>query len=167
MSEFTLREVTTEDTAGLAAVRLLFAEYAEWLAPFVTRTTIPMELETLPRPFAAPTGRLIVAVSPAGETVGCVGVQLHENRVCEIKRLYVTPSSRGKGLGRELLHSALDAACELGYAIALVSSIPAHMPEAAGMYERAGFVPTHRFEDHTHAEVEMLYLRMDLGDWCP
>jgi len=166
MPEFTLQDVTADDSAGLAEVSGLFAEYAEWLAPFVTHTTIAQELDLLPRPFAAPSGRLVLATTPDGRACGCVAVQQHDGAVCEIKRLYVRPEWRGQGLGRELLSAALDAACELGYSIALVSSIPAHMPEAAAMYERSGFVRTHRFEDHTHAEVEMVYLRLDLGDWC-
>lgn len=167
MSEFTLREVTAKDLAGLAAVRELFGEYAQWLAPFVIHTTIAEEIASLPQPFAAPHGRLVVAAAPGGEICGCVGVKHHADGECEVKRLYVRPEWRGRGLGRELLVGALDAACALGCSAALVSSIPAHMPEAARMYESVGFAPTRRFEDHTHAEAEMLYLRLDLGDWCP
>ena len=167
MSEFLLRQVTAEDKDGLAAVRDLITEYAEWLAPFVTHTTIAEELASLPAPFASPSGCLILATDANGRACGCVGIMQHEGTVCEIKRLFVRPECRGSGLGRELLASSLDAACALGYAIALVSSVPAHMEAAIHMYEQVGFTPTHRFEDHTHAEVEMLYLRFDLGDWCP
>ena len=167
MSEFTLREVTEQDATGLAAIRELFTEYAEWLAPFVEHTTIAEELASLPQPFTAPSGKLLVAVAPDGRVCGCVGLKQQDGAECEIKRLYVRAESRGLGLGRELLEAALDAACVMGYSIALVSSVPGHMPEAMGMYQRAGFTPTHRFESHTHAEVEMVYLRLDLGDWCP
>jgi ribosomal protein S18 acetylase RimI-like enzyme len=166
MSEFTLREVTGDDEAGLEAAAELFTEYAEWLAPFVTHSTIAEELESLPRPFVAPAGRLVIASAPDGRACGCIGVKRHQGEACELKRLYVRPECRGSGLGRELMSAALDAACEMGYSAALVSSIPAHMPEAVGMYESLGFTRTHRFEDHTHAEVEMVYLRLELGDWC-
>ena len=40
------------------------------------------------------------------------------------------------------------------------------MPEANAMYERLGFVATDCFEDHTHAEVDMRYLRYALSEWC-
>ena len=90
-----------------------------------------------------------------------------EERVsAEIKRLFVRDNCRGGGLGRALFSAALDAACDLGYAEVLLSTIPSHMPRANAMYDRIGFAPTQRFEDHAHAEVEMRYLRLDLGYWC-
>jgi hypothetical protein len=40
------------------------------------------------------------------------------------------------------------------------------MAKANEMYTRLGFTETECFEDHTHPEVEIRYLRYDLADWC-
>lgn len=162
-----IRVVHAHDAEDLAEVARLFAEYADWLSDFVTHSTLAQELASLPRPFAAPDGILLAGSrEPLGPICGCVGVKRHSDAECEVKRLFVRDTCRGTRLGDALFSAALDAACELGYAEALVSTIPSHMPVANAMYERFGFTPTHRFEDHTHAEVQIRYLRLDLRDWC-
>ena len=162
-----IRTVGASDVDDLAEIARLFTQYAEWLAAFVTHSTLAEELASLPKPFAAPSGVLLGASrEPVGPLCGCVGVKRHSDSACEIKRLFVREACRGARLGEALFSAALDEACDMGYAEALVSTIPSHMPAANAMYERFGFVPTHRFEDHTHAEVEIRYLRLDLGDWC-
>jgi GNAT superfamily N-acetyltransferase len=157
--------VTAEDTRGVSLVRDLFDEYAAWLAPFVDHHTIRGEIETLPAPFVAPRGILLLAADE-GVACGCVGLKPHTETSCEVKRLYVRESCRSAGLGRALLVGALSAACELGYNEALVSTIPAYMARAVSMYEGLGFVPTERFEDHTHAEIGISYLSLDLPAYC-
>jgi GNAT superfamily N-acetyltransferase len=160
-----IRLVTAEDTTGLAAVRELFAEYAEWLAPFVDHTTIAEELASLPAPFAAPDGGLWLYTD--GEAAcGCVGLKRHSAGECEVKRLYVRQPYRSLGLGRSLFLTALATACDLNYEVALVSTIPAYMGRAVTMYEDLGFVPTELFEDHTHAEIGISYLRLDMRRFC-
>ena len=158
--------VSGTDRDALAEVRRLFGEYAEWLAAFVVHTTIADEIASLPAPFVPPDGALLVAVDASGAICGCVGVKRHSDSAAEIKRLFVRDECRGTGLGRALFSAALDVACELGYTEALISTIPSHMPTANAMYKRIGFAPTRRFEDHTHADLDIRYLRLDLGDWC-
>jgi GNAT superfamily N-acetyltransferase len=166
MSDQRIFEVSPDDADGISAIRELFAEYAEWLAPLVRHTTIAEELASLPAPFVRPEGCLLVARSEDGAICGCVGVKRGSELACEIKRLYVRPGCRGQRLGEALFSAALEAACEMGYSAALVSTIPSRMPVAAAMYDRLGFVPTERFERHTHADVELAFLRLDLVEWC-
>jgi GNAT superfamily N-acetyltransferase len=158
--------VSGSDRGELAEVRRLFGEYAEWLASFVLHTTIDGEIASLPAPFVPPEGALLLGADAGGTICGCVGVKRHGDAAAEIKRLFVREECRGTGLGRALFSAAMDVACELGYSEVLISTIPSHMPIANAMYERIGFAPTHRFEDHTHADLDIRYLRLDLGDWC-
>src|SRR5689334_25263090 len=54
----------------------------------------------------APHGRWIVAwrgAAASAEPVACGGVRMLDARTCEIKRMYVDPSARGRGLARNLL----------------------------------------------------------------
>jgi putative acetyltransferase len=166
VSDPRISPLAPEDAESLAEVARLFAEYAEWLSGFVVHTTIHDELDTLPAPFAAPGGVLLVGRDDEGAICGCAGVKRLSDSAAEIKRLFVREECRGAGMGRALFSAALDAACELGYSEAFVSTIPSHMAAANAMYERIGFAPAHRFEDHTHAEVDIRYLRLDLSKWC-
>jgi GNAT superfamily N-acetyltransferase len=156
--------VADDDYERLELVRELFAEYHEWLGEVVCSARLAEEIAALPGPYAEPAGRLFLALDTSRRAVGCIGVRPHEAARCEIKRLYVRPVARGTGLGRELIEVAIGTARDLGYAEALVTTLPETMPVAAAMYERLGFVETDPFFDHSHVErqVPMSYLRLAL-----
>lgn len=151
-------EIRTAGDADIETVRRLFAEYREWLTHIVTSARLDAEIAALPGPYAPPAGRLLLAFDASGEPLGVIGVLPHEGEACEIKRLYVTPSARGRGVGAALTRSAIAAAHEIGYARAFISTIPAHMVGARAMYADMGFRETERFTEHSHDDVEMLYL---------
>ncbi len=165
MSEVLIAEVLADDVDGISQVRELFVEYAEWLTSFITASTIPSEIASLPEPYVRPSGRLFLARERGGAVCGCIGVRRHNDTECEVKRLFVRDCCRGSGAGRALLESALEAAVEIGYEAALISTVPAEMPVAVSMYEQVGFVDAEQFEDKTHASLGLRYLRLDLRAW--
>jgi GNAT superfamily N-acetyltransferase len=73
-----------------------------------------------------------------GEAVGCGGVRVLGPGVAEIKRMYVVPEARGKGVGRALLAGLEGAAAELG-CTALRLETGLRQPEAIGLYEASGY----------------------------
>ncbi len=74
--------------------------------------------------------------------VACGAVRLLEGDVGEVKRMYVEPAARGRGLSKRLLAALEDAARRLGYA-ALRLETGDRQPEAIRLYESAGY---HRIE---------------------
>ena len=73
-----------------------------------------------------------------GEPVCCGGVKRLDARTCEIKKMYVVPPLRGRGVARALLHALEDRARELGYAVARLDTGPKQR-RAQGLYEAEGY----------------------------
>ena len=69
---------------------------------------------TTPDEMAPPRGRFLVGYGD-GEPVAIGGVRPLEEDVAEIKRMYVVPSARSRGVGRALLAALEAAARDLGY----------------------------------------------------
>lgn len=159
---YAIDTVTTE--GDIADVRALFEEYYAWLGEVVCSRRLAEEIASLPGPYAAPTGRLLLARDADGLPVGVVGIRPHEAGGAEIKRLYVRPGARRAGLGKRLADEAVSAARELGYHRALITTLPDSMEHALRMYRRMGFTETSPFTDHSHVNehVRMIYLERRL-----
>lgn len=163
-STFTITTVDRRDAAAIAQVRALLQGYLEWLGPLVGTTTLGAEIDTLPDPYAAPGGALLLARDGSGAPAGCVGVREHTTSACEIKRLYVVPAYRGQGLGRALVRAGIDQARAMGYAEMYLTTLPGMMDHALAMYRSLGFTPTGAFRDFSAvpASVPMSYFRRPL-----
>jgi GNAT superfamily N-acetyltransferase len=92
-----------------------------------------------PSAFAAPDGQFVVALD-AGRALACGGLARYDEREGEIRRMYVDPDARGRGLGRAVLQALEDTARALGYeAIRLETGD--RQPEAVALYASCGFEP--------------------------
>jgi GNAT superfamily N-acetyltransferase len=61
-----------------------------------------------------PHGLFLVARDPATTLLGCIGLRVVQDGLGEVKRVFVSPSARGRGLGGLLLDEVERAARELG-----------------------------------------------------
>ena len=113
--------------------------------------------------FAPPAGRLLLVVE--GQTVlGCGGLRPLGPGVAEIKRMYVRPEARGRGLGRKLLDALLAAARQADYQEVRLDT-DGLMPAACQLYRAAGFQPCDPYpESEIPAELHdrWLFFRHDL-----
>jgi putative acetyltransferase len=81
-----------------------------------------------------------------GEPVGCGGIALFDN-FAEVKRMFVRPALRGRGIAQTLLRHLEAQARSAGLAcLRLETGI--HQPEAIRLYEKAGFRPCPAFGDY-------------------
>ena len=96
------------------------------------------ELATLPGDYAPPHGHLLLA-EYEGRLAGCVALHEWEPGICEMKRLYLRPSFRGKGLGRVLAEAIITEARNIGYQRMRLDTIEPIMKDAVEMYRKLGF----------------------------
>ena len=82
----------------------------------------------------------LVARDTEGRALGCGALRPHADGVAEIKRMYVRPAARGKGVSRVLLAALEDAARERGFHTIRLET-GTMQPEAMALYAGAGYVP--------------------------
>lgn len=130
--------VEAESSQQIAAVRALFLEYANSLNFSLCFQSFEKELAELPGEYAPPEGRLLLAGHDS-QPAGCVALHKLKNEICEMKRLYVRPEFRGKGLGRVLAERLVADAREIGYKRLRLDTVEPVMRDAVALYRKLGF----------------------------
>jgi DNA-binding MarR family transcriptional regulator/GNAT superfamily N-acetyltransferase len=97
-----------------------------------------------------PAGCVLIAYLSA-EPVGCGAVKHHPGALSELKRLWVSPSARGLGLGRRLLAELETLAADRGARVARLDTHSA-LVEAISLYRSAGYREIPAFNDEPFAD---------------
>jgi ribosomal protein S18 acetylase RimI-like enzyme len=132
-----LRIARAESPADIAAVRALFLEYARSLGFSLCFQGFDRELAALPGAYAPPRGRLLLATL-GNEVAGCVGLQPLDGERCEMRRLYLRPDFRRRGVGRRLAETAVAEARAIGYRRIALETLES-MHAARSLYASLGF----------------------------
>jgi len=82
-------------------------------------------------------GRFVLAWED-GAAVGCGAIRLIDDEQAELKRMYVVPERRGRGISRTVLESLEAVARELG-ARSIVLETGIHQPVAISLYESSAY----------------------------
>jgi putative acetyltransferase len=136
VKDFLFRQAETP--AQIAQARELFLEYAQSLGFSLCFQNFDKELAELPGDYAPPGGRLLLAEFE-GQVAGCVALHALQSEICEIKRLYLRPQFRGKGLGRALGERIIAEARQLGYKRMRLDTVEPFMNDAVALYRKLGF----------------------------
>jgi len=137
----TIIEAQTSGQIGI--IRELFREYAASLGFDLCFQDFERELAELPGEYAPPRGRLLLAMYDE-KVAGCVGLRKFAEGVCEMKRLFVRPEFRGRGIGRALAVKTIEEARKIGYQSMKLDTI-ATMVEAIELYKKLGFTETEAY----------------------
>ena len=103
--------------------------------------------------FDGPGGQMLLATI-AGEPVGCVGLRRLTSTTAELKRMYVRPERRGRGIARALLAACEQAASDLGYR-QLWLETGTLQPEAVALYLSAGYEPVPAFGQYANEQLSI------------
>ena len=128
---------------NLDAVRVLFRDYVHELGVDLNFQDFDRELSTLPGKYARPKGRLYLAYDQ-GEAIACIALRLFEDNVGEVKRLYVKPSHRRRGISKILAEYIIEEARMINYQRLVLDTLNTMTP-AMNLYRSLGFVETEAY----------------------
>ena len=133
-----IRPVKTEDNLLLAKmIREVFTEHD---APRIGTVYSDPTTDNLYELFKADKSILWVAETDK-EILGCCGIYPTEgldDDTAELVKFYLPASSRGKGIGKELMERSILSAREFGYKKLYIESLP-QFSKAVSMYVKQGF----------------------------
>jgi putative acetyltransferase len=148
-----------ESPEQIEKARELFLEYAKSLGFSLCFQNFEQELAGLPGEYAPPDGRLLIA-EYRGQPAGCVALHRLGPDMCEMKRLYLRPLFRGRGLGRLQAEAIMAEARTIGYSKMRLDTVEPVMPNAVAMYRRLGFREIEPYRPNPIAGA--LYMELDL-----
>ena len=134
--EMHIRQANNRDREAITA--LVFSVLREYgLEP--DPDGIDSDLEDIERSYFARGGKLFVLEQERGGIAGTYGLHPINEETCELRKMYLRATARGRGLGKRMLEDAISRAREMGYReITLETASP--LIEAIGLYKRFGFV---------------------------
>jgi len=138
MSEFSIRPITANDDAAMAAViRTVMPEFGAVGDGFAINDP---EVDWLSRAYAEPRCAYFV-IERDGRVLGGAGVAPltgGDPDVCELRKMYFLPEARGAGAGAAMMTRCLDAARQIGFKRCYLETLSG-MDAAMRLYERSGF----------------------------
>jgi len=155
----TIIAVSASSPDQIAQVRELFLEYAASLGFSLCFQNFDAELAGLPGDYAPPEGRLLLAEWD-GQLAGCGALHKLEASVCEMKRLYLRPQFRGRGIGRTVAERLIAEARAIGYRRMRLDTVGPVMKDAVAMYRKLGFKEIAPYRENPMAGT--LYMELEL-----
>lgn len=135
--------------------RVLRAYFGDLVSRYHGRPATGSEVEAAmrddPSDGLSPPGGLFLVARQSGATVGCAGLLLLPGVTGEVKRVFVAPAARGRGVGTQLMRAVEDAA--RGRQVArLRLDTRSNLTEARRMYAKEGYQEVAPFNDDPLAE---------------
>ncbi len=137
----TFRPIRPEDDAAVAAIiRRVMPEFGADGPGFAIHDP---EVDHMSTAYSAPGAAYFVVVGEQDRVVGGAGIAALEGGepgVCELRKMYFLPETRGQGMGETLLRHCLTVAQGLGYRTCYLETLSG-MDQAIRLYGKLGFQP--------------------------
>lgn len=138
---YVIREVSDEN--DLEQVRRLVRAHGDARATTPGVEYVYEDAARMPGPYAPPRGGIWLAAAH-GVGVGCVALRPIDDRVAEVKRMFVDAAWRGRGVGRALMDAVIAGARTREYATLRLGTLD-DMLAAQALYRSLGFTPVQRY----------------------
>jgi len=147
-----IRIIIADKVQQAQSIRELFWEYLQWAnvkvqenfgVSFGIAAMLEEDMNTLDK-FMPPKGRLLLGYME-DLPMGIACLKALTNGIGEVKRMYVRPPARNRGLGRALLDQLLREARQIGYSLVRLDSAR-FMTEAHRLYRANGFQEIEPYE---------------------
>ena len=145
-----LVEIVVEPPTSAAARFCLESYFAELNTRFEAGFEPARSISATAKELVEPRGLLLVG-RLRGEPIACGALKLHNSDPVEIKRMWVSPTARGLGLGRRLLAELERYARIHGATVARLETNRS-LTEAINLYRSAGYVEARAFNDEPYAD---------------
>jgi len=154
-----MKLILATSESEIKEARTLLQEYSAWLGISLCFQNFDRELAALPGEYAPPDGRLLLAFED-DELAGCVALRKIRATTCEMKRLFLRPGFRGRGLGRVLVERIIEEARQIGYTQMCLDSLPGRMDQAIALYKSIGFKEIEPYYNNPVAGATFMELRL-------
>ncbi|MGY1735205.1 GNAT family N-acetyltransferase [Geodermatophilus sp. SYSU D00684] len=131
---------SVRELAGMLAAYHLATEAEKGAAVASVDELPPRYRDEVADPVRALASATVLTAAVGGAGCGCVVVSPVAEGTSEVRRLWVGPAARGRGVGRALVDAAVAAAGARGVGVVRLS-VWRWRTAAIAVYERAGFVP--------------------------
>jgi putative acetyltransferase len=136
-------------------VRRLVGQLNDYLLPL---SPIEFQFKMTVEQMAEPNTSLFVARDESGTAIGMGALCVHSAEMGEVKRMWIDPAIRGRGLGSTLLAAIEGLARQRGLAILMLETgSVATMPDAHRLYQRGGFTLRGPYLDYPDSEHSVFY----------
>ncbi|MCO1658196.1 GNAT family N-acetyltransferase [Pseudonocardia humida] len=149
-STWTVEQRHWDDPAGVA---LRAAQRAELDARYGSDDHEPGTA-----PSAEDIDLFVVAIDAGGEPVACGALRRLDETSAEVKRMYVTPPSRGSGVATAVLRALEAAAGERGWTTLRLETGTAQ-PDAQRFYRREGYTEIPLFGPYAGSDLSVCFER--------
>lgn len=137
-NEVIIRQITIEDNKHIAKViRDVLIEFG---VPKVGTAYADKALDQMYETYNTEKASYFI-VEYDGKVLGGAGIKQLDNydgNVCELQKMYFSPSLRGKGIGIRLMEICLNKAKEFGFEQCYLETMP-YMTDAQKLYKKVGF----------------------------
>ena len=116
----------------------LFNEYANSLNISLDFQNFQQELNVISSMYGSPTGCLLLVYENTN-AIACAAYRKIGENTCELKRMYIKPSHRGKGVGQTMMDILCEKAKINGYVIMRLDTLDTMLP-AINLYRKNGFL---------------------------
>jgi GNAT superfamily N-acetyltransferase len=149
--DYQIRRAGPPDHPGV--VREL-AEYFRFLGEEVDAAGLDHDVADWQAEYDGAAGVMLIVVDPAGEVVGTAAVRRLAPDTVELKRMWLQPDHRGRGLAARLMDRVLDEARALGGSVLRLDS-EARLAAAVRLYRRYGFREIADYNGNPRADIWM------------